>query len=358
MDQTANRSIAMRVYLWALLALCSLPARAFVCPVPPAAIVTVTGVDFYIDNKHSVIDPRLERQSVELNKPLRDAMYELGEMADGTGRARDPMSADCALRWLRRWAHDGAFTKLGRGGTVERAVAVASATDAYRAVLRRADVSVKDRALIGEWFVGLARSLVELENSVRPGAQQNNVTFWSALAVYNIGTLQRDEDLKRWAAQVYHRGLNSLNADGFFANEIKRGRQALRYQWFALAPLVVMYVVSGDDDGLRNADDTSRLRIALAAAQAALADVGPISQDAGTAVDASGIRDYALTRTTARLSRCVNPSFAATNLDVPPDRDIARDWRLGSAFAYPTCGEVARWGTLRGGVAAQVRTME
>lgn len=344
MDQTTNRSIAMRACLSALLALCSLPARAFVCPVPPPAIVTVTGVDFYIDKKHSVIDPRLEQQSVESNKPLRDAMYELGEMADGTGRARDSKSADCALGWLRRWANDGAFTKVGRGGTVERAVAVASATDAYRVVLGRMDVSAEDRVLIGRWFLGLARSLVEQENSVRPGAQQNNVTFWSALAVYNIGTLQRDARLKRWATEVYHRGLDSLNADGFFANEIKRGRQALRYQWFALAPLVVMYVVSGDDDGLRSSDDTSLLRSALAAAHGSLTDVGPISRDAGTAVDASGIRDYALTRTTARLSRCVSPSFATTNLDVPPDRDIARDWRLGSAFAYPTCGDVARWG--------------
>ncbi|WP_167387560.1 alginate lyase family protein [Paraburkholderia susongensis] len=308
----------------------------------------MTGIDFYIDNKHSVIDPRLEQRSVEMNKPLRDAMYELGEMADGTGRARDPMSADCALGWLRQWARDGAFTKLGRGGTVERAVAVASASDAYCTVLRRMDVSAEDRALIGGWFVGLARSLVELENSVRPGEQQNNVTFWSALAVHNIGTLQHDEHLKRWAGEVYQRGLDSINADGFFANEIKRGRQALRYQWFALAPLVVMYVVSGDDDGLRSSDDTARLRKALAAAQASLVDVGPISRDAGTNVDAAGIRDYTLTRTTARLSRCVSPSFAAMNLDVPPDRDIARDWRLASAFAYPTCVDVARWGDPEG----------
>jgi hypothetical protein len=358
MDETANRTVAMRACLWVLLALWSLPAPAFVCPVPPPAIVTVTGVDFYIDDKHSVIDPRLEQQSVELNKPLRDAMYALGEMADGTGRARDPMSADCALQWLRQWARNGAFTKLGRGGTVERAVAVASATDAYRVVLRRIEVPAEDRALIGGWFVGLARSLVELENSVRPGEHQNNVTFWSALAVHNIGTLQRDEHLKRWAGEVYQRGLGSLNADGFFANEIKRGRQALRYQWFALAPLVAMYVVSGDDDGLRSSEDTARLRKALAAAQASLTNVGPMSQDAGTEVDAAGIRDYALTRTTARLSRCVSPSFAATSLDVPPDRDIARDWRLGSAFAYPTCVDVANWGDPKGGRAAQIRISE
>lgn len=349
MDQTTNRTVIARTCLSALLALCSLQARAaFVCPVPPPAIVTVTGIDFYIDSKHSVIDPRLEQQSVEQNKPLRDAMYALGEMADGTGRARDPMSADCALGWLRQWARQDALTKIGRGGTVERAVAVASATDAYRVVLGRKDVSAEDRALINGWFGGLARSLIELENSVRPDDQQNNVTFWSALAVHNIGALQDDEHLKRWAADVYQRGLHSLNDDGFFANEIKRGSKALRYQWFALAPIVVMYAVSGDDDGFRSTDDTVRLRRALTAAQESLTNVGPISRDAGTRVDASGIGDYALTRTTARLSRCVSPSFAATNLDVPPDRDIARDWRLGSAFAYPSCVDIARWGEPEG----------
>jgi hypothetical protein len=349
MDQTTNRTIVVQACLSTMIALCSLPAKAaFVCPISPPAIVTVTGIDFYIDNKHSVIDPRLEQQSVEQNKPLRDAMYSLGEMSDGTGRARDPMSADCALGWLRQWAREGALTKIGRGGSVERAVAVASATDAYRVVLGRMDVSAEDRALIGGWFGGLALSLIELENSVRPGDQQNNVTFWSALAVHNIGTLQHDERLKRWAADVYQRGLHSLNSDGFFANEIKRGRQAARYQWFALAPMVVMYVVSRDDDGFRNGDNTARLRRAVTAAQNSLTNVGPISRDAGTKVDASGIGDYALTRTTARLSQCVSTSFAVTNLEVPPDRDIARDWRLGSAFAYPSCMDVAKWGEPEG----------
>ncbi len=336
------RMVGVQICLLVLLAFRYSPVLAFVCPVPPQAIVTVAGIDFYIDDKHSVIDSRLEQQSLEQSKPLRDSLYELGQLADGTGRARDPMSADCALEWLRQWARGRAFTKLARGGTVQRVMAVVSVSNVFRVVLGRIEVSPEDKALIGSWLAGLAQSISELEDQGRPGDLQNNVTFWSALAVYNIGALQHDNHMKQWAADVYHRALGSLNKNGYFPREIQRGKQALRYQWFALAPLVVMYVISDERDGLRRDDYTVQLGKALAAAQAALLDVGRISRDAGTDVDAGGIRDYALTRAIMRLSRCVAPSSATVNIGVPSDNELARDWRLGSAFMFPACGDISR----------------
>jgi hypothetical protein len=54
---------------------------------------------------------------------------------------------------LYQWVRDYAFTKLKSGGSVRRIFAVASASNVYRVLLGRIEVSPEDRALI-ERLVG------------------------------------------------------------------------------------------------------------------------------------------------------------------------------------------------------------
>ena len=76
----------------------------------------------------------------------------------------------------------------------------------------------------------------------RPGDadHENNHAYWRALCATSVGILTSDNKLYRRGLAQYVRAIGQLNRDGSFPLEMARHENALHYQSFALAPLVMI----------------------------------------------------------------------------------------------------------------------
>lgn len=302
------------------------------CPTPPELPPSLGSVDYYTDAKHSVIDPELQKRSEEQNKFLRDALYALGRMAEGGDRPEMLATQACALGWMEAWARRDALERVDKGGTVLQVVSAASLSMAYRTALALGKEAPREHGEVNRWLEQLATSIARNEDVGRPGDQRNNVTYWAALAAYNTSVVTGNRALAAWSRDVYRQALSEIDEEGFFPSELKRGQQALRYQWFAVTPLVTLYVTSREKDGFRDERSRARLVKAITAARAGLTDTALISRRAGTKVDAEGVSGYALTRVTQRLADCVVSGTPGEN-----PASLPRDWRLGIGFRNLRC---------------------
>ncbi len=331
---TQNRlTVRSFLALWALATCASASAQvAPSCPTPPELPPSLGSVDYYTDAKHSVIDPELQKRSEEQNRFLRDALYALGRMAEGGDRPQVLATQACALSWMEAWARRDALERVDKGGTVLQVVSAASLSLAYRTALALGKEAPREHLAVNRWLEQLATSITRNEDMGRPGDQRNNVTYWAALAAYNTSVVTGNRALSTWSRDVYRQALAEIDNEGFFPSELKRGQQALRYQWFAVTPLVTLYVTSHDKDGFRDEYSRARLAKAITAARAGLTNTAPMSRRAGTKVDAEGVSGYALTRVTQRLADCV---VSGTPSDNPAS--LTRDWRLGIGFRNLRC---------------------
>lgn len=302
------------------------------CPTPPVLPPSLGGINYYVDAKGSIIDLELQKRSEEQSQYLRDALYNNGKLAEGGDGAKALATQACALGWMEVWARRDALARVDKGGTVLQVVSAASLSMAYRTALAMGKDTPLAHQEINRWLERLATSIARNEDVGRPGDQRNNVTYWAALTAYNSAVVSGNGTLADWARGVYRQALSEIDDEGFFPSELKRGQQALRYQWFALTPLVTLYVTSRDGDGFRDAQSRARLAKAIEAARAGLTDTGAISRRAGTQVDSGGIAGYALTRVTQRLASCV-----VTDSPGDAPSSLSRDWRLGIGFRDLRC---------------------
>jgi len=71
-------------------------------------------------------------------------------------------------------------------------------------------------------------------------AHENNHAYWRALCATSVGILTSDDKLYRRGLAQYFRAIGQINPDGSFPLEMARHENALHYQSFALAPLVMI----------------------------------------------------------------------------------------------------------------------
>jgi poly(beta-D-mannuronate) lyase len=71
-------------------------------------------------------------------------------------------------------------------------------------------------------------------------AHENNHAYWRALCATSVGILASDDKLYRRGLAQYVRAIGQINPDGSFPLEMARHENAIHYQSFALAPLVMI----------------------------------------------------------------------------------------------------------------------
>jgi poly(beta-D-mannuronate) lyase len=81
-----------------------------------------------------------------------------------------------------------------------------------------------------------------LDQDPHPGdsTRENNHAYWRALCATSVGILTSDDKLYRRGLAQYVRAIGQINPDGSFPLEMARHENALHYQSFALAPLVMI----------------------------------------------------------------------------------------------------------------------
>ena len=73
--------------------------------------------------------------------------------------------------------------------------------------------------------------------------------YWAGVEIAAIGVVANDRGYFDWAMAAYDNGVKQIRPDGTLALEMARGRRALHYHLYALAPLVLL-AEFGEANGL------------------------------------------------------------------------------------------------------------
>ena len=213
-------------------------------PSPPVAPPRdVVGVSFYVDASKSIADPTLKAQNVAALAPLRRFVGSVTELAGGWVRSRpaDPRYAHLAGQALADWAAAGALLgAVNQQGAYEREWTLGSLALAYLEIREAPGWEPRQRTAIERWLCAIASAVRPPYERMDRTSSSNNHAYWTGLAVGAAGAACQDRGLFAWGIARARMGIAQIDAQGLLPLELERGRLALHYHVFALAPLVML----------------------------------------------------------------------------------------------------------------------
>lgn len=210
------------------------------CLPPPAIVYNLNANSFYGDAHHSIIDPALKKKHDDSVKPLENFIRSIAKMSDKY--IQDPVKnlseATCANAWILSWAKQDAM--LGEMKTnqsySERKWMLAGIGLVYAKT--RAVIKPDESLIIESWFKKLAD--LTIVHSDQYKGTRNNHYYWEGLAVGVVGAITKDSKYLSWSKQVFLNAMEKIQKDGSLIEEMNRGKRAIHYHAFAIAPLVFM----------------------------------------------------------------------------------------------------------------------
>jgi poly(beta-D-mannuronate) lyase len=205
----------------------------------------IVASSFYSDPKHSIIDPQRYAAWEEAQRPYRRAMVDAAAAADAYRSSGNLAAARCTLRILATAAADEAMTGSMSSNQAEylRGWTVGALAIAFLKV-RAADAATPEQdSAIRSWMgkaAAAARGYFQQRRQRGSEDGQNNHLCWAGLTAMSAGIATGDVELFAWGRSAYQDGVRRIQADGTLPLEMARGRRALHYHLFAIAPLVVM----------------------------------------------------------------------------------------------------------------------
>ena len=258
-------------------------------PVPPAP-VDLELAGFYADSGRGGSASRIDKtrlaEYLEATRSLIAWGNAANRLADDFLKNAHAESARCAITYVDEWAKAGAL--LGRMGDAEHRQGhavqkwlLAEAAAVYFKVQGQADAAQNERIL--RWLAGVAKPVKAFweTNPDTLQSSKNNHYAWSGVAVMQVAVLTADRDGRRWARKTFDHVLDGLDADGFHPEELRRGKKALHYHLFTLAPLVYMAKLSQLDG--ENWLEDARLKRMIEAVTGAAEDPAILEKRTGKA---------------------------------------------------------------------------
>lgn len=217
-------------------------------PAPPpvqfgAPVRDLLGVSYYVDDAHARADPALKAQNERDLAPVRRFVTQVVRLSNAwlISKPAQPAYAAQAVEGLAAWASAGAL--LGRAnkqGEFERAWTLAPLALAYLEVRDAAGLSRARRETVETWLAAIAETIRPSYRRPDLASNNNNHACWAGLAVAAAGAAAARRDLFDWGIARGRIGLAQVRADGLLPLELGRGKLALHYHVFALAPLVML----------------------------------------------------------------------------------------------------------------------
>lgn len=208
------------------------------CPTPPPGQRDLDTPPYYLRPDASAEERARRARRDVIMQPFATFLTRVVTDADRWHARLDRDAGLCAVRWLDRWARDGAWT--GTMATTqaeyERKWDVAGYALAYLKVRKLA--STEEHARVARWLVDLAdRSLAFFERS---GQERNNHWYWTGLAVGAVALAAGDARLWALARDMMADAARDVDATGMLPREVKRGPRALSYHGFSVMPIVLL----------------------------------------------------------------------------------------------------------------------
>jgi poly(beta-D-mannuronate) lyase len=242
------------------------PLSAQPCPDPPPPVLALSSQGFYTDERSSLPDPARLAADAAASRPLADWLHALQRPTERWVALGDAAEAACALALLDGWASAGAL--LGAFNTqaaYHRKWTLAGAALSFLA-LREAPAPAGQKDRIAAWLRAVALAVRTPYDrpapAHRPNSVQNNHVAWAGLAVAAAGVAAGDRALLQAGMAYGSRFLGGVTAEGAHPQELARGRMALHYHLFALAPVAALDrigVAAGEPFGPADAAALDRL---------------------------------------------------------------------------------------------------
>ncbi len=207
-------------------------------PAPPAGRMIIP--HHYLSGSNGPINPA---------ENIATAPYHRFEEAVSDGASRyvatgDPAEAVCVANLLARWADAKALLNYSSRESSQAWYQVewtlSSVSLAWSVVETDPAIPAAQRAAILSWMHKVTEYMFDQDPHPGDEARENNHAYWRALCATSVGILTSDEKLYRRGLAQYVRAIGQMNRDGSFPLEMARHENALHYQSFALAPLVMI----------------------------------------------------------------------------------------------------------------------
>lgn len=216
---------------------------------------------FYSDGKASVIDPAKWKAYAASSGHYKDLGAHVVAAADAYRGSGSRAAAACALKLMVSAARDGVFTgkMSSRQAYYVQGWVVGAVALSYLKVRDSGLVTHEDRKLLAPWLKAVTRQTVGFYEK---GKAENNHLYWAGVQAMAVAIATGDRHFFDWAVAAYRTGVAQIQPDGSMPLEMRRGRRALHYHLYALAPLVYL-AEFGEDNGipLYAADDHALARL-------------------------------------------------------------------------------------------------
>lgn len=224
----------------------------YACPAIRHLSPNLTTSGFYSDSKSSIIDPAKWKAYAASSGPYKQLGQQVIDAADAYRTTGSRAAAECAIQHMTAAAKDGVFTgKMSSNqayyvqGWVIGAVAIA-----YLKVRDSGLIRPTQSREILPWIESVVHQTIGFyDRQEQHGRGENNHLYWAGVEVSAAGIASNNRKLFNWGVQAYHVGIAQIEPDGVLPLEMRRGRRALHYHLYALAPLVYL-AEFGEDNGL------------------------------------------------------------------------------------------------------------
>jgi poly(beta-D-mannuronate) lyase len=207
-------------------------------PAPPAGRMIIP--HHYMSGSNGPINPQ-ENIATTPYRKLNAAV------ADGASRyvaTGDPAEAVCVANLLAQWAAANTLLdysyKESSQAWYQVEWSLSSISLAWSVVQADPAIPAAQRAAILKWMHKVTEYMFDQDPHPDDHERENNHAYWRALCATSVGILTSDEKLYRRGLAQYARAIGQMNPDGSLPLEMARHENALHYQSFALAPLVMI----------------------------------------------------------------------------------------------------------------------
>lgn len=233
----------------------------YACPTIVHLSSNLTLEGYYTDRQSSIVDPQRWKAYAEASGPYRRLAKDIVDAADDYRATGSRTAANCALKLMTAAARDAVFagTMSSRQAYYVQGWLTGAIAIAYLKVRDSGLATDEDRNLLFPWF---ERVVAQTERFYGESGAKNNHLYWAGVEIAAAGIAAGDNKLFNWGVNAYREGVAQIGADGTMPLEMRRGRRALHYHLYALAPLVYL-AAFGKANGLdlysENHDALSRL---------------------------------------------------------------------------------------------------
>lgn len=207
-------------------------------PVPPSGRMIIP--HHYLSGSNGPVNLEEAKATVPYRQ-LQEAVSDGAGRYVGTG---DSAEAVCVANLLARWAEAKTLLDYSYQESSQAWYQVewtlSSVSLAWSVVQSDPAIPAAQHAEILKWMQKVTAYMLDQDPHPGEAARENNHAYWRALCATSVGILASDKKLYRRGLAQYVRAVGQMNPDGSLPLEMARHENALHYQSFALAPLVMI----------------------------------------------------------------------------------------------------------------------